>query len=1167
MSVKWTKEQQQVIGERDKNILVSAAAGSGKTAVLVERIAGRLMEEENPLHVDELLVVTFTEAAAGEMKDRIGAALQGALETAKNRTRIKRELTLLPFAQISTIHSFCLRVIKEHFADIELSPGFRVGESTEMELLKRDVAEEVVTQAFEERGEAFLQMVDALSPGKSDALLIDLLIRVYDFSGSDPDPEAFLLRAQKSYEGENTALMENCLRQELLEQIQYMQAVLQTAIELTKAPGGPEKYREALEDDMAFLKKLSIAETLDEAGERLAAFKHTAFKRLSKKDAVDEKIQTSVKDYRDECKKTLKTLKEGLFARTFTEQKAAMQEMAPVMREFCDLIRRFESAYSERKRRQSLLDFRDMEQFALKVLVKKTETGYALTEAAQGYREEFKEVMVDEYQDSNRVQELILWSVTRERALFMVGDVKQSIYGFRLACPELFMEKYHDYKGTHQDRTRIDLKKNFRSREKVLQSTNVIFEQIMQKDLGGITYDDAAALCAGADYPDAERYDTDVLLLDTSRLDALEEDKIPETGREKEARMTAAYIKDFLKDGEVYDKKAKVRRKATYGDIVILLRSMKGWSEDFVRILKAEGIPADAVTQEGYFSAWEVSILLDCLNLLDNFHQDIPLSAVLMSPIGGFTGEDLAKIRIARREESLSRAVLLEARTDARLGAFMDFYSALRRRVPYSAVSDLLLEILDATGFMDLISTMPGGAQRRANVQMLVSKARDFENTSYHGLFHFIRYIEQLKKYHVDFGEAAILEAGSDTVHIMSIHKSKGLEFPVVIVSGLGKQFNRQDQKSALVMHRDLGIGIDCVNLENRTKSVLLMKELIKHAIEKDMLAEELRVLYVAMTRAEEKLVLTGQIKDPEKNFMAKKMLFKYPEKVLPVEMLLKADSLLDYITMGLIRNRCFAGALAAAGLPAELLNPLFGAKWPFNVHLKKAEAFAGEENAINKKRYANRLGALDQTFAEKALWDEKFSYVYPHKTSGKRKYGVTELTHQGRETQKRTAPAGDGKGIERGNAYHRAFELFDFDGGTDMDAFLKRKVQAHLMTKEAALLVEKSALEVFGASKLAERMQAAAQKGLLYREQPFLLALPEKDGALVQGIIDAFFIEEGEIVVVDYKTDRVRTGEILVARYKDQISLYARALSGITGRPVREKILYSVALGQEIRV
>lgn len=1202
MDVKWTSEQQKVIDLRERNILVSAAAGSGKTAVLVERIIRMLTDPEKPADVDRLLIVTFTEAAAAEMKERIRGAIEQALEERPEDVHLQRQATLIHSAQITTIHSFCLSVIREHFHILDIDPSFRIAEEGELKLLRQDVLDELLEACYINAETSFLEFVEKFGTGRNDKKIEEIILKLYDYSRSYPQPELWLDACVRSYRtgrDDGTGMEPACMeRVKVLvrQKTGDMLLILEEGLRLCGLPDGPYMYGEMLEADSAVLEHLLKQESF--AG-MYEAFQGIAWKRLSAKkdDSVDVDKRDQVKALREKVKKMMKDITAMYFYEAPEEILKDMEESADSMQVLTDLVKQFSEAFSRKKQSKNMIDFSDMEQFALRILTTEEEGRLVPSLAAAEYQEQFLEVMIDEYQDSNLIQEAILTSVSTvskgRNNIFMVGDVKQSIYRFRLSRPELFMEKYETYSQEDSDRQRIDLHKNFRSREEVLGSVNFIFEQIMRRELGGICYDGQAALYPGASYdPQLDGQGRSLNRAELILVDTSDDGLAGETGREREARAVARRIKELLLSGRVLDKASGTYRAPRYKDIVILTRSIKGWADVFAAVLGEEGIPAYAGSREGYFETYEVSVLLDYLRILDNFMQELPLTAVLTSPFAGLNAQQLADIRNAYPELPYYEAVLEYAHAEEQGGdlrkllqAFLEKLEYFREMVPYTAIHELLWRIIEDTGYGLYIASMPGGAQREANVEMLVEKASAFEGTSYKGLFNFVRYIEQLKKYDVDYGEANIADEQSDTVRIMTIHKSKGLEFPIVFVCGMGKQFNTQDVKGSIVIHPEWGVGIDAIDLEKRTRISTILKKVIQEEITRENLGEELRVLYVALTRAKEKLIMTGGL--PQ----AGEVLEQYREeqapggKILPLPyyVLSGARTYLDWILPLIPRiteevplevtvTDCLdAVAADTVEQQAESLARDILEHWNTEHIYHKAL----RERLPEQLEYTYPYGQ-EQKLKLKFTVSELKKRAYLSEESGEELYEEPEIVPLLPEFLKESAEL---TGASRGSAYHKLLELLDFSQDYDADTLEKEITNLQgegKLSDEMAECIRIPDILAFLHCESGLRMHKAARNHLLKKEQPFVLGVdaheiyPDEateETILVQGIIDVYFEEDGELVVLDYKTDKVKTARELQEKYHAQLDYYAQALEQLLGKKVKEKIIYSFTLEQEIQV
>lgn len=1228
MGVVFTKEQQQVIDLRNRNILVSAAAGSGKTAVLVERIITRLTKDESPIDVDQLLIVTYTEAAASEMKERIRNAIEKALEERPDDVHLQRQSTLVHHAQVTTIHSFCLSVIRDYFHTIDLDPGFRIGEEGELKLLKRDVLEELLEACYTEGKPEFLNFVESFASGKDDKKLEEIILQLYEYSRSYPNPETWLDTCAARYDVETVeALTQAPFVAVIMKDIQNLLKDLEESLifaqEICREENGPAAYLNTLESDLNVILGLQSAKTFAEMEQKFSELKWERLATNRDKTVAEEKIEI-VKSIREECKKTVSAIGEDYFFDSIEELQKDMLAAKLNMGVLADLVKEFANAYRSKKQSKNMIDFSDMEHYALQILTEEVDGEFVPSAVAEEYQEKFLEVMIDEYQDSNLIQEAILTSVSTvskgKYNVFMVGDVKQSIYRFRLSRPELFMEKYRTYSSEDGPQQKIDLHKNFRSRREVLDSTNFIFEQIMTKGFGGIAYDQRAALYVGASYEERPGNETEVCFVDASELSQ------EENARELEAKAVAREIKKLVGKHEVLDKETGEYRKANYSDIVILVRSLKGWADVFLRTLGQEGVPAYSGSKEGYFETREIQMMLDYLRILDNPRQDIPFAAVLTSPFVGLTSEELALIQSGCKGKNFyeracayagfgnvtpaeggacaehSDAVCVEEEKNAglkkKLQVFLAQYETFRKKVPYTAIHTLLWDIMDETGYGNYIAALPGGEQRAANLEMLIEKAISFESTSYKGLFHFVRYIEQLHKYDVDYGEANVIEESTDVVRLMSIHKSKGLEFPIVFVVGMDKQFNMQDARASIVIHPELGVGLDAIDLEYRTKAPTLLKRMIQKEVQKESVAEELRILYVAMTRAKEKLILMGTVSNMEAQLYNCIRLRNHKETALPYTRLVKAKKYFDWVIPALYRNQTLAETLNRFQIDVPFQNPLYFKQVPFDVKWIGQDELILED--IEEAFAGNVTKQILQMWDTEVIYDknvkkqveEQFAFFYPYtlEAKTKQKVSVSELKKKAYMEEeeieeevviplfpKFLQQEAELTGASRGTAYHRVLELLNFaeeyDAQTLQEAIREMTVK-ELLSEEMAACVAADELLKFLQSSIGRRVQKACQRNQFHAEQPFVLA--EKLGedrnypdevTLIQGIIDVYFEEDGELVVLDYKTDRVKRAEELIDKYKVQLEYYAKALEQVTKKPVKEKIIYSFTLQQEIEV
>lgn len=1194
MGVSWTPEQKKVIELRKRNILVSAAAGSGKTAVLVERIKERILDKENPIDIDELLVVTFTKAAAAQMRDRVGLAIERELLEDPFNPRLEQQLALVHNAQITTIDSFCLYVIRNHFHEIDLEPNFRIADEGELKLLKQEVMETLLEEMYEEGSEDFIALADIYASGRNDEGLKSLILQFYDYAGSYPWPKEWLLQCEKAYETETVEeLEESPMIQCLMEYISHMtegiREKMQQALEVCLQEDGPFMYQSAIESDLSALSGLLECRSYEQIHKWMQEKSWAKLKAARGYEGSKEK-QEYVKGARSAWKNAIDSIQKKFFFADMESHLAQTKRLHGMVHTLVSVTCLFMERLSTRKREKNIVDFGDLEHFALEILVDR-ETKQP-TATAQEFQNAYAEIMIDEYQDSNYVQETILRAISREQSgennIFMVGDVKQSIYRFRLARPELFMEKFDTYTTEDSENQRVDLHKNFRSRNEVLQVTNDIFTKIMKRSLGNVEYDEAAALYPGASYPKAsfEMFAPEILVADGKEelLSELEQgDKVS-----LEAMMVASKIKTLMEQQLVTDEKTGELRRLRYGDIVLLLRSLGGYGDTFTKVLMEAGIPAHTTSKTGYFSALEVQIVLSYLRILDNPFQDIPLAAVLKSPIGGFSDEELAQIRITNREKSFSEAFFDGIREEVFAGtlaekaaAFYKTYQKLRKEISDRPIHELLLEVLDATGYDKIAAAMPGGKQRQANIAMLVERAIAYEGTSYRGLFHFIRYMDELQKYDVDYGEADLVSENEDAVRIMSIHKSKGLEFPVVFVSGLGKQFNKQDSRSRMILHHELGIGLEEVDMKRHIKMPTLTRRILANQGELENLGEELRILYVALTRAKEKLILTGVLDKAEEKLAGYRVANQDAKKMGFVD-LAGANSYLDWVLPALVS---------------------YGDAYPIQ-QISVADMVWQEARQQTEERLMEEETSSDWEQPSKemvSLVEGRLSYVYPYQNTVdlQMKYSVSELKHRAMreyaqaeeldtvpaflekpvipyipafvdETAKREEIS---QGALRGTAVHRVLECLDFTAVrdesllADVEEQMKQMLASEQVTKEMADLVNPQQIAEFLCSDVGRRMRRAAEEGLLYREKPFVLGMPEEELILVQGIIDVFWMEGDSMILLDYKTDRVKDGKQLCDMYRAQLDLYAKALEAVWDKKVTEKYLYSFSLREAVKV
>ena len=1327
----WTEEQKAVIAHREGNLLVSAAAGSGKTAVLVEHVLSLILEENASL--SSLVLMTFTEAAAEEMKERIKKRLEEHLQKGYDK-RILREIALLPTANISTIHAFCKRLIEENYAGLSIDAHFRIGDTGEMSLLQSDIMEELLEEEYERKEESFLAFVDQFSMGKKDKGIEELILKLYNLASAMPFPKAYLQGLLEEDAHSRREKWEKDLYEDMKSRLKNLSLLYEDALDLCREPNGPIEYEERILEERNQCLALANADTLEDL---VRGLENLSFGRLKSTKAEGKEL---VKSLRERGKKTLKAWQENYRLLPEELEEEVEEKGQKRILELVRLCLLFLERYQKEKEERAVLDFSDLEHFALKLLYKDgedksieeeaeieaeeeigvdaeieeeakieadVETEYKIEVGKDGAKEigrgkersvrysaladelakSYREILVDEYQDSNLVQEYIVRALSQERFgqpnVFQVGDVKQSIYRFRMARPELFLEKYHE-----ESYPKIFLRKNFRSDEGVLSAVNTLFFKIMKKDFGGIEYDLENSLFLGkvrteearqeessgenqgeedkaqsgeehkeksegeAPITGKQRRDqTELLLLElektastgeegdegdskeesnSSSNSASDSDSNSSSGKsfsklELECKMIAAKVRELLEKGYAYK------------DMVILLRSPHGVSREMVDIFGKEGIPAYAELKTGYYSAVEVETVLSFLAIIDNPRQDIPMAAVLRSPLFSFTDEELGEIVLAKGglyekpyDKSKENAVNLSLQAEKALPPALEekwqnFQGKLERyrRLSRSLrLHSLLSLIYEETDYYNYVRALPLGEKRQANLDQLLEDAKQFEKGSYSGLFHFIRYIEKVKKQEQDQGEATVFSEKDDLLRIMSIHHSKGLQFKVVFLSQLHKTFNKMDSKAKMLMDAELGLAADYLDLATRIKYPSLHKIAIKEKGERESLGEELRVLYVAMTRAEEKLILTGVCKNEED------LIKKFPvQERLSLEDIRGATSYLAWICMAY--SRSFFESTKTGEIALRFIS---------KEDLEENEGKAmGEAISFEKKLYEFLGKEREKTEAEK-LMEEHFSYAYPYEKSTHRnpKYSVSLLKMKAMEEHgerlgeqlgseigqegKAVAPEWDEEKIERageiveeleslehctkgkgesntetrqqakekpdspliqkmkaegknigaviGDSYHHALAFYDYSKDIS-------QLSEFLSPEEYGLLNQEK-LKKFLDSPLGRLFAKAYKENTLYREQHFMQEVeyeklfPEDGGdnvekVILQGIIDAFIMEEEGIILVDYKTDRVKDGEELRNRYQKQIDLYSEALEQILGKKVKRRVLYSFSLGEEV--
>ena len=1282
MGVKWTPEQESaIIAPKDSSLdnqtlLVAAAAGSGKTAVLVERIITRLKDMDNPLSVQELMVVTFTKAAAQEMSARIGLALAKAMESTEDaamQERLERQLNLLPSAHISTLHSFCQWVIRSYFYKLDINPTARIGNEAEMALLQQEVLADLLTKSYEEGLYNIYELADFFSDDKSDAGLTAKIMSLYNYAMSLANPDGWLRKALEPYKEAMTVNPSETLwGQYMWDQhvavIDRIRERLERMEQILLDPVGPHKWQNIYDNQLAALSMLSGAETWDDMGE---ACKHTdtfikdRFNKLG--EEVDPSLQAEFKSLGSQNKDDLKAMQ----AAVFTVPEAILQEQFkaqyPIIKGLVELTIAFHKAYRDMKQEQGIMDFSDLEHLCLALLVEPgTEDDPQPSDVAKELQDTFKEIMVDEYQDTNGVQETIINLISRVDNRFYVGDVKQAIYSFRMADSSLFMEKYNTYGGTDAVERRIDLAKNFRSHENILAATNFLFYQIMTEEAAELNYTEAESLIPGRIVEDAPEDwiggDVELQLLDVSKdtLSASESDE-DEGGDPENNERELDFIIQKIK--EIHGAKKKVQnpdgtfRQIEWRDFAILRRSLAGWGTRAVEAMRQAGIPAVVNERDGYFEAQEIQLLLALLSIIDNPEQDLPMAAVLHSGLVGLDANELGALRLSGEGSlwSLMPAYAEEAQ-DERLLAFIGHMERWRTLSRRHGVTDLLWDIYESQDYVNYVGAMPNGLVRRANVLALYDRAKGYEASGFRGLFRFLRFVESLRDSNQDMPLANVVSEADNVVRLMTIHKSKGLEFPVVFLSGVQKGFNMMDLRSELLIDKNAGLGLKGYFPDIRVSFPTMPWFYIKDVKEAALKAEEERILYVALTRARDKLIMTGYFKG-FKNAKGKLStlgeLIKNAASVegqqLPTDIITQANTYLEWLIMGFTRHLDGGNPLRVA---IEYEGPTYfdlpDKKCRIKVEIHDGSLYGDldykadiDETTINKVR---ELQAVNSVELPQEIID-RFNYTYPYSDATRRtaKISVSELKRRFQEREleagtidtlnepivtvdtgaKRavsdailgqaikldvrnadsddtsnesvptiTVPADDlansvfGRkpqalqseedvltGAQWGTLMHEAMQWLPLAQYTQ--ASLTKELDALVMkgtfTEEERNLLSDTSLYKFFSSDLGKRLINAKR---IERELPFSMlfdgkrvydTLEDGENLFLQGIIDTAFEEDGEWVLVDYKTDRVKSGEDLIKRYKIQMDLYKEALQRLTGMPVKASYIYSFRLHDAI--
>lgn len=1198
------------------------------------------------MNVDELLVVTFTNASAAEMRHRIGEALQKAIDMEPSSTHLRRQLSLLNSASISTLHSFCLNVVQKHYYLVDVDPGFRIADQTEADLLRDEVLDDLFEEEYgKENNERFFQLVDTYTNDRNDDALQSLILKLYDFSRSHPNPNLWLEQLVAMYDVtedsdiESLPFMES-LKFDVFLQLSGAREQLEEALAISKQPGGPAPRAEN------YIEDLKIVEKMEQAAKRSWKDLYQLIKsgwsfgraKTCRGDEYDKTLIKEADDLRKAAKGMLDKLSNELFVRSPESFLKDMQEMRPVFTVLTEIVKLFAHEYSQKKADKGLVDFSDLEHLCLEILTDPEDDDRQLkpSEIAVNYRNQFKEVLVDEYQDTNMVQETILRLVASEGEyngnLFMVGDVKQSIYRFRLAEPNLFLGKYLRFSPDGKETgLRIDLSRNFRSRSEVLDGVNFLFKQIMGTTVGEIEYNQDAELVKGSGYSDAEQFPVEVAIIDQSDETSdsrAERDEATQDGFDHveleqsklEARFMAEKIREMIDEQKpVHDLKKGNERPIRYKDIVVLVRSMT-WTPDIMEEFKHAGIPVYANLSTGYFEATEVAIMMSLLKIIDNPDQDIPLAAVLRSPIIGLTEEELAYIRLQSSKggyyEAVKEFIGISLERDyesaqEQISLFLNNLKKWRDMARGGALSELIWQLYRDTGFYEFVGGLPGGKQRQANLRSLYDRARQYENTSFRGLFRFLRFIERMRERGNDLGAARALGEQEDVVRIMTIHSSKGLEFPVVFVAGIARKFNMMDVNSSYLFDKDFGFASKYVNVEKRLTYPSLPQLALKRKKKMEQLAEEMRVLYVAMTRAKEKLYLIGSVKNAEKEQQKWLKASEQQEWLLTDYDRAKAGTYLDWIGMALARHRDAAllhGSKLSTQIESSIIN--HPSRWHIEViprsilDIEKEQAQHEDVGWLEAVKLGEPV-SHDASYKEVVYSRLAWNYTHPYATQRMSKQSVSELKRMmelkdetsGTQFLKNSDKPIYGrpkfmseKGVlspaERGTAMHTVMQHIPLNKQPDIfiiKQLLEELIDKEILTHEQVNAISCEQIAQFFQSELGNRMLSAKK---VIREVPFTLGVParelypdwdgQEENVLVQGVVDCVIEDEEGVILLDYKTDVIQgkfpggfsqAKNILAERYQVQLRFYERAIEEIWKKPITHKYLYFFDGGELLEI
>lgn len=1225
MGTKWTNEQLKVINTRNRNILVSAAAGSGKTAVLVERIIAMVTDKDKPIDVDKLLVVTFTNAAASEMRERLMKALSKALMQDRNNEHLQKQMTYIQNAKITTIDAFCLGILKDNFGEADIDPGFRIGNNDELELLKKDTVSEVINSYFEAGDEQFLEFMEDYVDKSGRSAIEEIILDLYEKSMSNVNPAKWL--------GDMLLDYKDITPDKILDSVFFKKLFSEAKKSIHKAyeamrmalyysdKAGIYEYEEIFLKEQELLKQLGNIEDFNELKKQVDNIKYDRLPSIKKDRGIDDREKKKVVKFRESAKKYIKDIKEKFLNKSLDEYsrvlKLSYDNVAMLLKLTCE----FMEEYLKVKKEKNVVDFAQVEQLTYNILVKDGE----VTDTAKQISEDFYEILIDEYQDSNYLQEAILGAVSKKHKginnIFMVGDVKQSIYGFRNAKPELFVEKFESYTANDDENMKICLSKNFRSRKQVIETCNFIFEQVMTKEFSDISYDEEQKLYLGAAYEDNDQCETEIIVIDrnakaegsyisensgkvngnpisggstsetsandefTEEAEGEEDELLDITYIEAEAGVIADKIKELVaNEQKVLDKNTNTYRNIRFSDIAIIVRTMRNLGDTIMQVVEQRNIPIESISTTGYFSAFEIRVLLAYLEVIDNVRQDIPLVCVLRN-VYRFNENELAQIKGESKGSYFDGLNMYNGYLNERVQRVLEDLEALRKMVPYTSIYELINTILIKTGFKDYLLAMGNGNKRIANVEMLLKKAVQYENSSYSGLFNFIRYIERVQQVELDEGEAKGYEEENDSVKLMTIHKSKGLEFPVVIVAGMGRQFNEMDYKKTVVVGKEGGLGIDYIDKDKRIRYQSPIKKALTIMGKEADRAEELRVLYVALTRAKEKLIMTGScdINGKLKNLLK---YANYEEKAFKSYMIMECKSFIEIILLAYMRNISMNSYINSNsedigfdnGISIGLTSPVYNSE-AANAKFKVINLNDITYKAVERQYFEKEMKESIEHFNSDIVYDAatreilenrmSYRYPYPQDMGLTAKVSVSDVKHRYMsddieetvdskvmdysDSERKSDSAEKAtiekivvdedmprflrgeeeinEGAKRGTSYHRIFELIDYSKDIESleatQEMIEEIVRSGRISKADADLVSPKKIFRFLNSNIGKRMKAAALNGKLYREKQFVM------GDAYNKIIKE--VDSTEMVLVQGIIDAMfeENGKLIIVDYK----------------------------------